>query len=64
MKKCIKGGVFFEDESPRELLLTYGIATEDEIELVEGINGSSEETYNDILFVRTGYRDFEQFLEG
>ena len=44
-------------------LIDCGIATEEEIELVTAINGDNEETYEDILYVRTGYRTFDQFLE-
>ena len=45
------------------LLEVYGIATEEEIDLVTNINGYSEETLNDILYARTGYRDIAQFEE-
>lgn len=45
------------------LLEVYGIATEEEIDLVTNINGYSEETLNDILYARTGYRDIEQYEE-
>jgi len=44
------------------LIDTY-IATKEEITLVECINGTSVETLNDILYVRTGYRDLEQIKE-
>ena len=46
-----------------DFLVEYGIATEDEIRLVAKINGYNEETLNDILYVRTGNRSIEQFLE-
>jgi hypothetical protein len=36
------------------------IATDDEIRLVTNINGYNEETLNDIIYARTGYRDYEQ----
>lgn len=45
------------------ILLEAGIATEDEIALVTAINGDNEQSYHDILFVRTGYRSFEQYLD-
>ena len=49
-------------------LLEYFIATEDEIRLVCSINGSSVDSLNSILYVKTGYRTWEQyeemFLEG
>ena len=44
-------------------LVEHEIATEEEIQLVTSINGYSEEALNDILFVRTGYRDIEQAQE-
>ena len=46
-----------------DFLVEYGIATEEEILLVSKINGYNEETLNDILYVRTGNRSAEQFLE-
>lgn len=44
-------------------LIENGICTEDEMKLVTSINGYNEESVNDILYVRTGYRDIEQYLE-
>jgi len=41
-------------------LVDEGIATEAELELVTDINGFSVETLYDVLFSRTGYRNFEQ----
>lgn len=46
-----------------DTLVEYGIATNEEIGLVCGINGTSEKTLNDILYVRTGCRNLEQFFE-
>ena len=46
-----------------DFLVEYGIATEEEILLVSNINGYNEETLKDILYVRTGNRSVEQFLE-
>ncbi len=46
-----------------DYLVETGIATENEIELVTSINGWKEESFDDILYVRTGYRDFEQIAE-
>lgn len=43
-------------------IVEFGIATSEEVGLVVGINGVSEKTLNDIIWVRTGYRDIEQFL--
>lgn len=40
-----------------------GVATWEEIDLVTKINGYNLETINDIIYVRTGYRDYEQLLE-
>ena len=39
------------------------IATAEEIQLITAINGWNIETANDILYVRTGYRDLEQYTE-
>ena len=44
-------------------LIENGICTEDEMKLVTSINGYNEESVNDILYVREGYRDMEQYLE-
>ena len=46
-----------------DTLINDGICTEDEITLVTSINGSSDETYLDILLVRTGCRSLEQYQE-
>ena len=46
-----------------EELIDRCIATEDEIQLVTDINGYTEEALMDILYARTGYRNFEQ-MEG
>ena len=46
-----------------DYLVEMGIATADEIELVTSINGWNETSFNDILEVRTGYRNFEQYME-
>ena len=41
-------------------LLELEIATEEEIRLVVQINGDNLDTYESILYARTGYRNFEQ----
>ena len=46
-----------------DILVEYSVATEDEIRLVCCINGHSEETLEDILYVKAGYRDFDFFIE-
>ena len=46
-----------------DYLGTLGIATDEEIQLITAINGWNEETVNDILYVRTGYRNLEQYTE-
>tara|TARA_R110002020_G_scaffold28130_2_gene89878 strand:+ start:209 stop:376 length:168 start_codon:yes stop_codon:yes gene_type:complete len=42
-------------------LIEYGIATEEEIKLVTNINGWNLESFNDILYSRTGFRTLEQY---
>ena len=39
------------------------ITTEAELSLITDINGYSIETLNDVIYARTGYRDFEQLKE-
>lgn len=46
-----------------QMLIEFGIATGDEINLVSNINGYSLETMEDILYARTGLRDIEQFCD-
>lgn len=46
-----------------EFLIDEGIATEEELQLITSINGYNETALNDVLFVRTGYRNIEQ-MEG
>ena len=45
----------------REQLIELNIAEDQEIDLVCNINGFNEETLNDILYARTGYRSLEQY---
>ena len=42
-------------------IIDCGIATDEEIELVTSLNGYTEETLDDIVYVRTGYHDLEKF---
>lgn len=44
-------------------ILTNNIATEDELDLVTDINGYNEEALNEIIYSRTGYRDYEQCMD-
>lgn len=46
-----------------ELLEIYEIATTEEISLVTSIVGTNEKAMLDILYARTGYRNFEQYEE-
>ena len=55
--------IFMELDEQFNYLIENGICTEDEMKLVTSINGYNEESVNDILYVRTGYRDIEQYLE-
>ena len=43
-----------------DYLIDYEIATEDEIKLVTSINGTNLDTFESILYSRTGYRSLEQ----
>ena len=44
-------------------IINDGIATESEVNLVTDIVGYSIETLNQIIYVRTGYRNIEQYEE-
>lgn len=44
-------------------IIEYGIATDEEIELVTSLNGYTEETLDDIVYVRTDYQDLEEFKD-
>ena len=46
-----------------DAIIEYGIATEEELSLVTAINGYNEDALNDVIYVRTGYRNIEQLLE-
>ena len=46
-----------------EFLIEKEIATERELLLVTSLNGYNEETLNDVLYVFTGYRTKEQYVE-
>lgn len=46
-----------------DLIVNNGIATDDELDLIQRINGFRIETLEDILYVRTGYRDAQQYKE-
>lgn len=46
-----------------ERIINDGIATESEVNLVTDIAGYSVETLNQIIYVRTGYRNIEQYEE-
>ena len=45
-----------------DLIVEYGVATEEELQLVTSINGYSLEALVDVIYARTGY-SIEQFLE-
>ena len=46
-----------------DYLTDYEIATEDEIKLVTSINGTNLDTFESILYSRTGYRSLDQIKE-
>lgn len=46
-----------------DYLVCNEIATDEEIKLVTQINGDNIDTYENILYARTGYRNFEQLEE-
>jgi len=46
-----------------DYIVETGIATDEELKLVTCINGYNEETLNDVIYARTGYRSMEQLQE-
>jgi len=46
-----------------DFCLDHEIASEQELNLVTKINGFNWETIMDVIYVRTGYRDIEQYVE-
>ena len=46
-----------------DLLLEYEVVSEETLSVVCGINGCNEQAMQDVLFVRTGWRNFEGWLE-
>lgn len=46
-----------------DAIVEHGIATEEELELVTAINGYHDDALNDVIYVRTGYRNIEQLLD-
>lgn len=45
------------------ILLDFNVATQKELNLVTSINGFNEESFYDILYVRTGLRRFIDLFE-
>ena len=46
-----------------DYIIECGIATENEICLVTSINGTNLDTFESILYSRTGYRSLEQIQD-
>ena len=46
-----------------DAICEYKIATKEELELITSINGYNEDTLNDVVYARTGYRDIYQLFE-
>lgn len=45
-------------------IVEYGIATPEELNLARNlVSGSWTEVMNSVVFVRTGYRSFEQYFD-
>lgn len=45
-------------------IVEFGIATAEELNLVRDIiSGSWTDIYNAVIYARTGYRSFEQYLD-
>ena len=46
-----------------DILVDYGVATNEELKLACSLDGTSEQTLLDVLYIRTGYRTLEQMVE-
>ena len=46
-----------------DYIIEQEIATENEVSLVTSINGTNLDTFEDILYSRTGYRSLDQIKE-
>lgn len=46
-----------------DLIIELGIATEEELNFITGINGYNIETLNGVINYRTGYHDMRQLLD-
>ncbi len=46
-----------------DMMVELGVATDDEIGLACALCGTTMETLERVLYVRTGYRSLEQMLE-
>lgn len=51
-----------ETERLWDTLVEYGVATEEELGLAVALCGVTKETLLSVLYVRTGYRNVEQWL--
>ena len=52
-----------EIEKLWDLLIDYELESESTLQLVTRLNGYTLETMEDVLYVLTGYRSYEQFME-
>jgi hypothetical protein len=43
-----------------DYIIDNGLASEEALRLVTNINGYNEDTLNDVIYSKTGYRDLEQ----
>ena len=46
-----------------DYLVEQGVATEEELQLVTNIIGFTVETLNDVIYARTGYRNYCQLAD-
>lgn len=46
-----------------DTMVELGVATDEELGLAVALCGNTIETLNQVLYIRTGYRNIEQMLE-
>lgn len=59
----MKGEFYMPITEAWDLLVESGLVSNETLEIITSINGYSEDTLNDVLYVTTGYRNFDQWLE-
>jgi hypothetical protein len=63
LRKDANGGLKMTIEEMWDYLVDTGIVTKEELIRIITINGYNKQSLKDVLYARTGYRDFDQIQE-